>query len=77
MSVPDMNNEIKKRISELKRLQERVLPVKVGREVTESVRENFREADSTASPGSHLTDAHLAFLVPKGHTVPCSPGPIT
>lgn len=42
MSVPDMNNEIKKRIFELKRLQERVLPVKVGREVTESVRENFR-----------------------------------
>ena len=40
MSVPDMDNEIKKRISELKRLQERVLPVKVGREVTESVRES-------------------------------------
>lgn len=77
MSALDMKSLIENRIQEIKRLQERVLPVKVGREVTESVRENFREADSTASPGSHLTDAHLAFLVPKGHTVPCSPGPIT
>lgn len=50
MSVPDMNNEIKKRISELKRLQERVLPVKVGREVTESVRENFRRGGFYGQP---------------------------
>ena len=50
MSVPDMNNEIKKRISELKRLQERVLPVKVGREVTESVRENFRKGGFYGQP---------------------------
>ena len=37
MSVPDMNNEIKKRISELKRLQERVLPASTLRSRAESL----------------------------------------
>ena len=43
MSAPDIKGIVEKRLQELKRLQERVLPVKVGREVTESVRENFRK----------------------------------
>lgn len=42
MSAPDMKGLIEKRMQEIRNLQERVLPVKVGREVTESVRENFR-----------------------------------
>ncbi|MGP1610256.1 MAG: phage virion morphogenesis protein [Candidatus Cryptobacteroides sp.] len=50
MSAPDIKGIVEKRLQELKRLQERVLPVKVGKEVTESVRENFRKGGFYGQP---------------------------
>ena len=43
MPAPDIHKMIQDDLKELKRLQQRVLPVKVGRAVQESVRENFRQ----------------------------------
>lgn len=42
MSRPDISGEVRRSLSELTRIRDRVLPVKVGRAVVESVRENFR-----------------------------------
>lgn len=43
MPVPDLQGEINRAVKELMRLKDRVLPVKVGRAVRDSVRENFRK----------------------------------
>ena len=43
MPAPDIRKMIQDDLKELKRMQERVLPVKVGRAVQASVRENFRK----------------------------------
>ena len=43
MPAPNFIDMVKKDLAELQRLQQRVLPVKVGRAVQESVRENFRQ----------------------------------
>ena len=42
MPVPPFADMVKKDLADLQRLKDRVLPVKVGRAVQESVRENFR-----------------------------------
>lgn len=43
MPVPDLQGIIQKQVRELIRLKDRVLPVKVGRAVRDSVRDNFRK----------------------------------
>lgn len=43
MPVPDLQGIIQKQVNELIRLKDRVLPVKVGRAVRDSIRENFRK----------------------------------
>lgn len=43
MPVPDLQGIIQKQVRELIRLKDRVLPVKVGRAVRDSIRENFRK----------------------------------
>ena len=45
MSAPDFRKMVQEDLKELQRLQRRVLPVKVGRAVQASVRENFRRGD--------------------------------
>lgn len=42
-SVPEIEKIIKEQLADLNRLKDRVLPVKVGRAVMESTRQNFRE----------------------------------
>lgn len=43
MPAPDLQGIIQKQVKELIRLKDRVLPVKVGRAVRDSIRENFRK----------------------------------
>ena len=43
MPAPDIAEIIKQNVEELKKLQTRVLPIKVGRAVQESIRNNFRQ----------------------------------
>lgn len=43
MPAPDLQGEINRALTELIRLKDRVLPVKVGRAVRDSIRENFRK----------------------------------
>lgn len=43
MPVPDLQGIIQKQVKELLLLKDRVLPVKVGRAVRDSIRENFRK----------------------------------
>lgn len=43
MPVPDLQGEINRAVRELMRLKDRVLPVKVGRAVRDSIRQNFRK----------------------------------
>ena len=43
MPAPDIQGEINRALKELMRLKDRVLPVKVGRAVRDSVRDNFRK----------------------------------
>ena len=42
MPAPDLQREVQRAVQELIRLKDRVLPVKVGRAVRDSVRDNFR-----------------------------------
>ena len=42
MPAPDLSKEVNRAIKELMRLNDRILPVKVGRAVRDSTRENFR-----------------------------------
>ena len=42
-NVPEIEKIIRKQLADLNRLRDRVLPVKVGRAVMESTRQNFRE----------------------------------
>ena len=42
-SVPEIEKIIKEQLADLNRLKDRVLPVKVGRAVMESTRQNFRD----------------------------------
>ena len=43
MPVPNLQAEVQRAVNELIRLKDRVLPVKVGRAVRDSIRENFRK----------------------------------
>ena len=43
MPAPDLQGEINRAVKELIRLKDRVLPVKVGRAVRDSIRQNFRQ----------------------------------
>ena len=45
MSAPDFASIVKKDLADLQKLRERVLPIKVGRAVQASVRENFRKGN--------------------------------
>lgn len=42
MSVPNLDKEVQKALKDLERCYSRVIPVKVGKEVVSSVRQNFR-----------------------------------
>ena len=42
MPAPDLQGEINRALKEIMRLKDRVLPVKVGCAVRDSVRDNFR-----------------------------------
>ena len=50
MPVPDIRKIIQQNIEDLRRINDRVLPVKVGRAVAESVRQNFRRGGFYGSP---------------------------
>lgn len=50
MPVPDLQGEINRAVKELTRLKDRVLPVKVGRAVRDSTRENFRKGSFYGEP---------------------------
>lgn len=50
MPAPDIQKEVEKAVKELMRLKDRVLPVKVGRAVRDSVRENFRKGSFYGEP---------------------------
>lgn len=51
MPAPDFRKMIQDDLKELQRLQQRVLPVKVGRAVRDSVRDNFRAGKFYGGPG--------------------------
>lgn len=50
MSAPNLQQELQKKLQELLRLTNRVLPVKVGKAVRDSVRENFRKGGFYGTP---------------------------
>lgn len=50
MPAPNIQKEVEKAVKELMRLKDRVLPVKVGRAVRDSVRENFRKGSFYGEP---------------------------
>lgn len=43
MPAPNLQKEVDKAVNELMRIRDRVLPVKVGRAVRDSIRQNFRD----------------------------------
>lgn len=43
MSAPNLQQDVQKKLQELLRLTNKVLPVKAGKAVRDSVRENFRK----------------------------------
>lgn len=50
MPAPDLQAEVNRTLKELIRLKDRVLPVKVGRAVRDSVRQNFRQGGFYGQP---------------------------
>lgn len=50
MPVPNLDKIVKAQVKELMRLKDRVLPVKVGRAVRDSTRENFRKGGFYGEP---------------------------
>lgn len=52
MPAPDLQGEVTRALKELMRLKDRVLPVKVGRAVRDSVRQNFRRGGFYGQPWS-------------------------
>lgn len=61
MSVPDIEKIIQQELNELIRLKDRVLPVKVGRAVVESVNENFRRGGFYGRPWKPARRQQLRF----------------
>ena len=61
MPAPDLQGEINRAIQELMRLKDRVLPVKVGRTVRDSVRENFRKGGFYGQPWTPPMRTSLGF----------------
>ena len=61
MSVPDIEKIIQQELNELIRLKDRVLPVKVGRAVVESVNENFRRGGFYGQPWKSTRRRLLGF----------------
>lgn len=51
MPAPDFSKMVQDDVKELRRIQQRVLPVKVGRAVQGSIRENFRKGRFYNGPG--------------------------
>lgn len=50
MSAPNLQQDVQKKQQELLRMTNRVLPVKVGKAVRDSVRENFRKGGFYGTP---------------------------
>ena len=50
MPAPNLQQEVQKKLQELLRLTNRVLPVKAGKAVRDSVRENFRQGVFYGTP---------------------------
>ena len=50
MPAPNLQQEVQKELQELLRLTNRVLPVKVGKAVRDSIRENFRKGGFYGTP---------------------------
>ena len=61
MSAPDIEKIIRKEVAELIRIKDRVLPVKVGRAVAESVNENFRRGGFYGRPWKSTRRQGLRF----------------
>lgn len=61
MPAPNLQGEINRAIQELIRLKDRVLPVKVGRAVRDSVRENFRKGGFYGQPWTPPMRTSLGF----------------
>ena len=61
MPAPDLQGEINRAVKELMRLKDRVLPVKVGRAVRDSVRENFRKGGFYGEPWHAPMRTSLGF----------------
>ncbi|MBE6234766.1 MAG: hypothetical protein E7112_00855 [Bacteroidales bacterium] len=64
MPAPDIQKEVEKAVKELIRLKDRVLPVKVGRAVRDSVRQNFRQGGFYGRPWKVPMRTELGFSGP-------------
>lgn len=64
MPAPDLRGEIVRNLKELFRLKDRVLPVKVGRAVQESIRQNFRRGSFYGLPWESPLRSELGFNGP-------------
>ena len=61
MAIPDIDKIIRQKLKELERIRDRVLPVKVGRAVRDSVRENFRQGGFYGSKWQDTKRRELGF----------------
>ena len=77
MSNPNIESEVQKCLKDLMHIRSRVVPVKVGKEVVSSVRQNFRSVASTEPSGSAPNDRRFPSRMPQDPTVRCSPRPPT
>lgn len=61
MSTPNVSKIIQQQVNELIRLKDRVLPVKIGREVVDSTRQNFRKGGFYGASWKPTRRQTLAF----------------
>lgn len=64
MPAPNLQQEVQKKLQELLRLTNKVLPVKVGKAVRDSVRENFRKVVFYGTPWQAPLRTHLGIVSP-------------
>jgi phage gpG-like protein len=75
MPAPDIMQKIRQNVEDLKKLQQRTLPIKVGRAVQESIRENFRQGSFyRGSPWHTPLRTSLGFSGAKGQYGPLLSG---
>ena len=64
MPAPNLQQEVQKKLQELLRLTNKVLPVKAGKTVRDSVRENFRKSGFNGTPWQAPLRTHLGIAGP-------------